>query len=411
MDLKSNQTAINSSTSTSYCRHAPIKSWEVEGSALYLIIGLVSVMASFPTIILNGSVILAIKRKKELQKPSHIIMSSLAITDLLVGATVMPISATIDFIVFRQVSFESTCMLYAVNLFLFSLLYGATMHHLTIIAWERYVAIQKWKDYKRIITKGRLKKIAIGTWLSDIFLTVAYFTTTVVVVNRIILDRIFAGWTALETTCLFLVVYFYRKVYLGIRNRKLNEISQIHVLVKGKLESKIAKTTGLVTAAFIFSFLPIFVYGNLGNFMPVFRTNAAIQLTQTFAQMNSLFNPLLYCYRDQRFRNANRELLGLKKPQAIQPAAGARFFRRKYSVGSLEHPKVEKRMRSVSCNLINAFDSFYGKSSVVMMNRSLSAPTLDTCSNYLNGFNLQRPLSTRGNKCNEPCQSRRLMCN
>ena len=372
-------------------------------------------MASFPTIILNGSVILAIKRKKELQKPSHIIMSSLAITDLLVGVTVMPISATIDFIVFRQVSFESTCMLYAVNLFLFSLLYGATMHHLTMIAWERYVAIQKWKDYKRIITKGRLKKIAIGTWLSDIFLMVAYFTTTVVVVDRTILDRIFAGWTALETTCLFLIVYFYRKVYLGIRNRKLNEISQIHVLVKRKLESKIAKTTGLVTATFIFSFLPIFVYAILGNFMPVFRTNAAIQLTHTFAQMNSLFNPLLYCYRDQRFRNAIRELLGLKKPQAIQPAAGARFFRRKYSVGSLEHPKVEKRMRSlersVSCNLINAFDSFYGKSSVVMMNRSLSALTLDTCSNYLNGFNLQRPLSTCGNKCNEPCQSRRLMCN
>ena len=53
-------------------------------------------------------------------------------------------------------------MLYSVNPSFFPLLYGATLHHLTIIAWERYVAIQKWMDYKLIITNGRLKKISIG---------------------------------------------------------------------------------------------------------------------------------------------------------------------------------------------------------------------------------------------------------
>ena len=309
---------------------------------MYLIIGLVSVIASFPTIILNGSIILAIKRKKELQRPSHIIVFSLAVTDLLVGVTVMPISATIDFFTFRQVSFEYTCMLYAVNLSLFSLLCGVTMHHLTIIAWERYVAVKKWKDYKRILTNGRLKKIAMGIWLLDIFLTVAYKTTAVVGVDRTILNPIFGGWMAVET--------FYRKFYLGIRNRKLNEISQIDILVKRKLESKFAKTTGLLTAVFIFSFIPTFLFAFLRNALPVFRTIAAIQLTQKCAQMNSLFNPLLYCYRDQRFRNAIRELLGLKKPQTIQSAVcGVQFFRRKYSIGHgpLEHPKVGKRMRSL----------------------------------------------------------------
>lgn len=68
--------------------------------------GLASVMASFPTIILNGSVILAIKRIKELQKPSHIMLSSLAVTDLLVGVIVMPTSAIVDFFTFREVSFR-----------------------------------------------------------------------------------------------------------------------------------------------------------------------------------------------------------------------------------------------------------------------------------------------------------------
>jgi len=257
----------------------------------------------------------------------------------------------------------------------------------------------KWMDYKRIITNGRLKKIAISTWLSAIFLATANFITTAIVVDPKILNGFLTGRTAVETVCLFLVVFFYRKVYLGIRNRKLNDISQIDVLIKQKLESKVAKTTGLLTAAFISSFIPVFVFAILGNAVPVFRTNAAFQFTQMFGQINSLVNPLLYCYRDQRFRNAIRELLGLTKPKAIQSAVGAaQYFRRKHSIRSLELPKLEKRMerlkRSVSCNLTDALYSVYGTPNVVMLKRSLSAPTLDTNSSYLDALHLQRPLST-----------------
>ena len=144
---------------TFYCKYAPHVSWEVRGSAFHLISGLTLVMASFPAIILNALIILAIKQKKELQKPSTILLSSMAVTDLVVGVIVMPTSATIDFFTARRVSFEHTCKLYAVNLFFHPLLFGATMHHLTIIAWERYVAVQKWMDYKLIITNDRVKKL------------------------------------------------------------------------------------------------------------------------------------------------------------------------------------------------------------------------------------------------------------
>ena len=118
-----------------------------------------------------------------------------------------------------------------------------------------------------------------------------------------------------------------------------------------------------------------------------------------FAQINSLVNPLLYCYRDQRFKNAIRELLGLTKPQAIQSAVGAtQFSRRKYSVRSLELPKLEKRMErfkiSASCSPTDALYSIHGTPSVVMSKKSLSAPTLNTSSSCLDAdLNLQRPLS------------------
>ena len=365
MDMSNNETNISSSSLTFYCRYAPHVSWEVRGSAFQLISGLTTIMASPPTILLNAFIILAVKQKKEFQKPSNILLSSLAVTDLLVGVIVMPTSATIDFFTVRRVSFESTCRLYAVNLFFLPLLFGVTMHHLTIIAWERHVAVQKWTDYKRIITNGRLKKIAIVTWLSALFPTIANFMTTVIVVHRRSLNSVLTGLTAVETVCLFFLAFFYRKVYLGVRNRKLNEISQIDVLMKAKMESKVAKTTGLLTAAVIVSFVPIFVFGVLGVLVPVLRTNTAIRLTETVMQLNSLFNPLLYCYRDHRFRNAVRELLGIKKPQATQSVVGvAQFYRRRDPFRSSELHKVGKRTqrltRSASCNLTEALDSIHG---------------------------------------------------
>ena len=384
MGINSNETNINSSSSTFFCPYAPYVSWENDGSIFNLIIGFIAVVASFPTVLLNAFIILAIKQRRELQKPSNIMLSSMAVTDLLVGAVVMPTCASIDFFTLSQVSFDFTCMLHAVNIFFGPFLLSATLHHLTIIAWERYVAIQKWKDYKLIITNGRLKKIAIGTWLSALFPVVAsFFTIAVLLGDRTILEGIAAVWTAVETVSLFLVAFFYRKVYLGIRNRKLNEISQVDVLMKAKLESRVAKTAGLLTAAMISSFIPTFVFTILVKVVPIFGTTAAHRFTQTLIQLNSTFNPLLYCYRDRRFRSAISEMLGRKKPETKQSAvSGAQNFRRNDPVRS---PKLhivgngnQHSKRSVSCNISDALGSIQGTPIVVTMKRSLSAPNLDT---------------------------------
>ena len=395
--MNSNETSINSSSSTFYCRYAPQVSFEISGSAFHLIAGLTTVMASLPTILLNAFIILAIKQTRELQKPSNVMLCSMAVTDLLVGIIVMPTNATIDFFMLSQVSFEYSCMLYGVNIFFTPLLSTTTLHHLTIIAWERYVAIQKWKDYKRIITNGRLKKIAIGTWLCALFPATAFFFMAVVSGDGTILQDVFAGWTAMEAVCLFLVAFFYRKVYLGIRNRKLNEISQIEVLLKAKLEAKVAKTTGLLTAVIISSFVPIFVFAIIGNLVPLLRTNTSIRFTYLATQLNSLFNPLLYFYRDQRFRNALRALLGIKKPQAIQPAFGSAQFNRqkdpfKSSEQHVEGKHTQRLTRSVSCNLTDTLYSIHGTPSVVMLKKSLSAPTLDTCGSSLDDLDPQQPI-------------------
>jgi len=160
--------------------------------------------------------------------------------------------------------------------------------------------------------------------------------------------------------------------------------------MKAKLEAKVAKTTGLLTVAVISSFIPTFVFAILVNVVPIFRTVASHRLTQTLIQLNSIFNPLLYCYRDRRFRNAICELLGRKKPQAKQSRVGAaQVFRRNDLVRSsklhIVGNCIQRLKRSVSCNLTGALDSCHGTTSAATMKRSLSAPTLDTRGSSFDG--------------------------
>ena len=269
------------------------------------------------------------------------------------------------------------------------LLFKATLHHLTIIAWERYVAIQKWMDYKILVTNSRVKNLAIAAWISALFPAVPNLIARVADVNGKIIAAFFVMWSAEAATCLILIAYFYRKVYLGIREHKVNESQQVNVLIKVKLESKVAKTTGLLTAALIFCFIPVTVFTilHVRYVFPATRANVGLRITTVVMLWNSLFNPLLYCYRDRRFRNAIAELLRLKKPAATQPAVGnAQYVRRKEHLGSSEHHNLERckqhLTRSASCNAaLVPVDSRFGSSTEIMLKRSLSITALDKCSN------------------------------
>jgi len=96
------------------CSYRPPVSFE-DDYGLDLFLGIITIIFSLPTILLNAFIILAIKQTRELQKPSNVMLSSLAVTDLLVGVIVMPITATVYFFILRQDLPEYTCFLFGVN--------------------------------------------------------------------------------------------------------------------------------------------------------------------------------------------------------------------------------------------------------------------------------------------------------
>ena len=386
-------TLSDTTRSVFYCSHAPHLVWDLHDTTSPWVFAAVSFIISPTVVLLNALIIIAVQRRRELQRASSILLSSMAVTDLLVGSICVPLSAVVGLLVPYQILTDHyICKLDSVAISFMITLAICSIFHLTMIAWERYVAIRKWIDYRVIVTRSRLKKLAIIAWVSAIVtVSPTHFITALTGMSRenemiLALQIFFIILSVLVMSALGLIIYFYVMVYLGVRKRKLSQIRQVNELVNAKLEQKVAVTTTLVTVALILSFFSNAVVGMLEGIYPVLRKRFVIDLKAMFLYTNSVVNPLIYCYRDCRFRNAVLEILRIRKPEKRPSVAIAvvRFVRRKDLLGSVKDTKVQiekienqvRLTRSASCDLVLFTDRARLDCHQTSLKRTMSSPSL-----------------------------------
>ena len=370
-------------------------------SVLILPLTLVTVglLSSLTIILLNAVVIIAFKQRKELQKNSSVLLSSLAIADLLIGAIYISTWVIIALEIIGQDSVERICTLLVINTNMIVCLVFSYLYHLTAIAWERYVAIRKWVDYKIIVTKARLKTLAALAWFAAIVITFPVLVMELMGIDIKVLSTWIIVGNFCGATAFLCIVYFYIMVCHGIRKRKTSDFSQVTALVQAKLQSKVTKTTGLITAALFFTIIVAGVLFSLRVILPAFRTNFLLQTVGTLFQLNSLLNPLLYFYRDRLFRKAVLELLRIKKPRPIQARDSAERFRpRPVVLRSMGNIQREKRLhenhsrsrlkRSASYDLV-----VHSRDEMMGLKRSKSARAFVNFNNDFDGLGMEIPSS------------------
>ena len=394
-----NTSSISNTTRSVFsCPHDPQLVWDLHDTTSSWIFAAVACIISPTAVFLNVLVITEVKQRKELQRASNILLSSMAVTDLLVGSLCVPLSAVVGLLVpYQIVTDHYICKLDSVAIWFMITLAICSIFHLTMIAWERYVAIRKWIDYRVIVTRSRLKKLAIIAWVSAIItVSPTHFTMALTGMLRenemvLALDIFFIILSVLVMSALGLIIYFYFMVYLGVRKRKLSQIHQVSDLVNAKLEQRVAVTTTLVTVALILSFFSNAVIGMLEGVYPVLRKRFVVDLKATFLYTNSVVNPLIYCYRDCRFRNAVLEILRIRKPK-VTPCVvtdTTRFTRGKDAFDSerdkVQGQKVENPVRltrSASCDLVHFLGLVQLESHKKAFKRIMSSPSLPISSFY-----------------------------
>ena len=137
-------------------------------------------------------------------------------------------------------------------------------------------------------------------------------------------------------------------------------------------------TCALTSAAVILSFIPTVTVKLLGDLYPGFRKSSVFRSAETILQMNSIVNPLIYCYRNRRFRNIILEILCIRKPQETKPTVLPMQYVRSKDLSSMGGTQKQPNAysgrllsRSESCELANVTVL-----NCAMKKRSVSAPSL-----------------------------------
>ena len=170
-DAELNPSSISNTTRSVFCcAHDPQLVWDLYDTTSPWIFAAVASIMSPTAVLLNVLVIIEAKQRKELQRASNILLSSMAVTDLLVGSLCVPLSAVVQLLVSQQILTDHyICLLHFVAIWSTVILVTiCSIFHLTMMAWERYVAVEKWIDYKVMVTKSLMKKLAIIAWVAAI---------------------------------------------------------------------------------------------------------------------------------------------------------------------------------------------------------------------------------------------------
>ena len=277
-------------------------------TASMISLSVVNLLVSPCTIFLNALVMIAVKTSVRMESNYHILLASLAFTDLMTGALAQPLVVAVQLYRLNGDLLDSyqrnNCLLEYIAEIAGATFVIASMQHLALLSVERFVAITYPYQYPEIITKRRLISSAIFAW------SFAALTAGLSVNN--FFTFIFRGFLMVASISIlvFCQIAVYREARAQMRKIKSQQVSKKAREVFFK-EKKAMNTTTIIIGVVLFSFLPMML---LRSFFISLLSSPATKLVKEYAcrslmLCNSACNPLIYCARNREFRKAFKRLL------------------------------------------------------------------------------------------------------
>ena len=264
------------------------------------------------TVLLNVLVIMAVKRRPRLQTNTNILLACLAATDaVLTGLLVQP-----SFILWKTLQLLGRTRQETVEAILFhnSSLRTAFMFsslHLMLVTGERLVAIKFFTRYPYVVTKQNIKRAVTVLWISAIIWGIAEMVAQVnskgVIGHYMNVPLAFVLISCvLFITCSYVILY--RETLRQRKKIKTQQLPQ-EAVERFAQENKALKTTVYVVGAVVFCLLPaafslLWVVSLPAGVSPTeFKFfDAYTPWISTFGMLNSLVNPLIYCWQQKEMR-------------------------------------------------------------------------------------------------------------
>ena len=280
---------LSNATAESHARNVAL-----EVSYIFTII-INSITCPF-TVLLNVLVIMAVKRRPRLQTNANILLACLAVTDALTGLTSQP-----SFILLK--TFQLHSMTNFVNImeifhnFCIVTILVCSCLHLILVTCERLIAIKFTMHYHNFVTKRNISVSVSACWIFSIFVEVLSLTNQEIIVRFLL--------ALVLNSCILFVsfsgVMLYRETLKHKQRIKTQQLPREEV-ERFVRESKALKTTVYVVGAVVLCFLPVASVLVVYMSGQVYFQSSLAPWLRTCGMLNSLLNPLIYCWRQQEMR-------------------------------------------------------------------------------------------------------------
>lgn len=257
----------------------------------------------------NSLVIAAVYKTRQLRSVTNIFMTSLAVTDGLVGALCLPLymAFTVTEIENAEIhqSFKGLDTITGVTLIV----------HLMDISIDRYTCVQYPFTYSKIMSRTKCVVLIAFGWLYGIFNYSLSFIPNLSPITRMLILMIIAYFLPL---CLIIAAYVSIARVAGKQARRIKGLANDNksTLTSFLKEVKAASVLAVVITAFILCWSGTFIMNlkfvicrHCSSCDCAVPTQQAINAVKMLQYSSSLLDPLIYTSLNKDFRKAIKKIL------------------------------------------------------------------------------------------------------
>ncbi|KAI5086145.1 trace amine associated receptor 14g, partial [Silurus meridionalis] len=307
----------------SNCKHFSCPGRSV--SFVYVLLCMCGAAMVLLTVCGNLLVIISVLHFKQLHTPTNTLVLSLAVSDFLVGALVMP-----TVFVWRIES----CWIFGTGFCIsFWLTAGFLMllsiYNVALIAVDRYLALSNPFFYMQTISRRTMCIVVYCNWSVCLVYSLAFCYINVILRDIVICPgecslSVNEHWFIIDLVISFIfplsvIIILYSLVFLIAKKhataiRELNNHTrpQTQKITSHSMKSerKAAKVLGILVSVFLVFLLPYFIYSLLGDVIgPNLET---LQTVLIMGHLNSTINPFIYALFYPWFRRCFKLIITLQ---------------------------------------------------------------------------------------------------
>ena len=262
----------------------------------------------FITAVLGNTLILiALYKENSLHRPSKVLYCNLAIADLCVGITAVPL-AVLRFMIMMKRKWNICRIVFDSNFIISYSLGGVSLLTTTTISLDRLLALVLGLRYRQVVTLKKTYATVTTLWFVAIVSAATHLFNTLI--------TSWCGNIAI-LLCVVISIVSHTKIFLTLHHNKirvqshisLGQPSQAFSLNKARYRKAVSSALW-VQITQVVCYLPYFIAVTLmtreGFALPPYL---AREYTTTLVFVNSSLNPMLYCWKIREVREAMKEII------------------------------------------------------------------------------------------------------